>query len=101
MPSTSMREISILKELNHQNIVGLKDVIYIPSEKRLFIIFEYVEEDLKKFLSKNKHNLTPQVIKRFMHQLIQGILHCHQRRIIHRDLKPQNLLVDSKNIIIK
>jgi cyclin-dependent kinase 2 len=36
-----------------------------------------------------------------MYQLIQGILHCHQRRIIHRDLKPQNLLVDPKTHTIK
>ena len=68
MPSTAMREISILKELNHINIVGLKDVIYIPSDKRLFIIFEFVEEDLKKYLNKNKHNLTQQQIKTFMYQ---------------------------------
>jgi len=101
MPSTAMREISILKELNHTNIVLLRDVIYVPSEKKLNIIFEFVEQDLKKFLNQNKHNLTPNIIKRFMYQLIQGILHCHQRRIIHRDLKPQNLLVDPKTHTIK
>lgn len=101
MPSTAMREISILKELNHTNIVSLKDVIYVPHDKRLYIIFEYVEQDLKKFLNQNKHNLTPMIVKRFMYQLIQGILHCHQRRIIHRDLKPQNLLVDPKTHTIK
>lgn len=56
MPSTAMREISILKELNHQNIVLLKDVIYVPAEKKLNIIFEFVEQDLKKFLNQNKHN---------------------------------------------
>lgn len=101
MPSTAMREISILKELNHQNIVLLRDVIYVPSDKKLNIIFEFVEQDLKKFLNQNKHNQTPTIIKRFMYQLIQGILHCHQRRIIHRDLKPQNLLVDPKTHTIK
>lgn len=101
MPSTAMREISILKELNHQNIVLLKDVIYVPADKKLNIIFEFVEQDLKKFLNQNKHNLTPHIIKRFMYQLIQGILHCHQRRIIHRDLKPQNLLVDPRTHTIK
>ena len=63
MPSTAMREISILKELNHTNIVSLRDVIYVPVDKRLYIIFEYVEQDLKKYLNQNKHNLTPQIIK--------------------------------------
>ena len=63
MPSTAMREISILKELNHVNIVSLKDVIYVPADKRLYIIFEYLEMDLKKYLNQNKHSLTPMIIK--------------------------------------
>lgn len=51
VPSTAMREISILKELQpHPNIVGLKEVIYQPNEKKLYLVFEYVEMDFKKFL---------------------------------------------------
>ena len=63
MPSTAMREISILKELDHPNIVSMRDVNYIPSEKKLYIIFEFMEQDLKKYLSKNKYNLTEHQIK--------------------------------------
>lgn len=64
VPSTAMREISILKELQpHPNIVGLKEVIYQPNEKKLYLVFEYVEQDFKKFLDQNKHNLTLQQIK--------------------------------------
>jgi cyclin-dependent kinase 2 len=51
VPSTAMREISILKELQpHPNIVGLKEVVYQPNEKKLYLIFEYVEMDFKKYL---------------------------------------------------
>jgi len=63
MPSTAMREISILKELNHPAIVSLHDVIYKPNEKKLYLIFEFVEQDLKKFLRANKNNLTEHQIK--------------------------------------
>lgn len=63
MPSTAMREISILKELNHPAIVSLHDVIYKPSEKKLYLIFEYVEQDLKKFLRANKNNLSEYQVK--------------------------------------
>jgi len=43
-----MREISLLKELNHENVVKLHDVIM--SDKKLFLVFEYMDYDLKKVL---------------------------------------------------
>jgi len=48
VPSTALREISLLRELDHQNIVRLLDVIH--SEKKLFMVFEYMEMDLKKLV---------------------------------------------------
>lgn len=90
-----MREISILKELQpHPNIVKLREVVYVPSEKKLNLIFDYLDYDLKKYMSEHKHVITSYQIKLFMYQLINGINYCHSRRIIHRDLKPQNLLID-------
>lgn len=88
MPSTAMREIAILKELNHVNIVKLVDVIYEPSQKRLDLAFEYCEFDLKKFMKSLSQPLNHEQIKVFMKQLLEGLVHCHNRRIIHRDLKP-------------
>ena len=70
------------------------DVIYAPSEKKLHLVFEYAECDLKKYLSQNKNTITQNQIRLIMFQLINGINFCHSRRIIHRDLKPQNLLID-------
>jgi cyclin-dependent kinase 2 len=70
------------------------DVIYAPSEKKLHLVFEFAEYDLKKFLSQNRNTITQQQIRLIMFQLINGINFCHSRRIIHRDLKPQNLLID-------
>jgi len=53
VPSTAIREISLLKGLKHPNIVELKEVIY--SEDKLYLIFEYCEFDLKKYMrSKGK-----------------------------------------------
>lgn len=48
VPSTAMREISLLKEINHENVVKLHDVIM--SDKKLFLVFEYMDHDLKKVL---------------------------------------------------
>lgn len=70
------------------------DVIYVPNEKKLHLIFEYAEYDLKKYLSAHKTTMTNHQVKQLLFQLVNGINFCHSRRIIHRDLKPQNLLID-------
>jgi cyclin-dependent kinase len=49
IPSTAIREISLLKELQHPNVVRLHEVIH--SNKKLVIVFEFVEQDLKKYMS--------------------------------------------------
>jgi cyclin-dependent kinase 2 len=105
IPSTSIREISLLKELTHPNIVRLHDVIH--SNKQLYLVFEYLDEDLKKHIDNirraNRVNqapyyMDPRGVKSFMYQLLKGIAFCHSHRILHRDLKPQNLLIE-KGII--
>jgi len=91
IPSTAIREISILKELQDPNIVRLHDVIH--TEKKLTLVFEYCDHDLKKYLDASE-TLDIQTVKSFLYQLLRGIAFCHDRRVLHRDLKPQNLLIN-------
>ncbi|CAK7230807.1 negative regulator of the PHO system [Sporothrix bragantina] len=95
-PSTAIREISLMKELKHENIVALHDVIH--TESKLMLVFEYMDGDLKKYMDTNGERgaLKPMLIKSFMYQLLKGIDFCHQNRVLHRDLKPQNLLINGK-----
>ena len=97
IPSTSIREISILKQLRHPNIVYLIDLIH--GEKKLYLVFEYMDHDLKKFLDINNGPLTPELVKSYLFQILIAINFCHSKRILHRDLKPQNLLIDKDGII--
>ncbi|KZF25083.1 putative cyclin-dependent protein kinase [Xylona heveae TC161] len=95
-PSTAIREISLMKELKHENIVNLHDVIH--TENKLMLVFEYMDKDLKKYMDSrgDRGQLDYVTIKSFMHQLLQGIAFCHENRVLHRDLKPQNLLINTK-----
>ncbi|RDH36500.1 negative regulator of the PHO system [Aspergillus welwitschiae] len=93
-PSTAIREISLMKELHHENILRLHDVIH--AENKLMLVFEYMDKDLKRYMDTNGGQLEPSVIKSFSFQLLRGVAFCHENRILHRDLKPQNLLVNNK-----
>jgi len=92
IPSTALREIALLKSLNHPNIVSLEEVVSCGD--RLFLVFEYLDYDLKKYLDAQYGMLKPHTIQSMMYQLLVGLEFCHRNRIIHRDLKPQNLLIN-------
>lgn len=91
IPGTALREISLLKELTHPNIVELKNCVH--SDSKLWLIFEWVDQDLKRYMNSCKQNLEPMLIKSYLFQMMRALEFCHGRGIMHRDLKPQNLLV--------
>eukprot|EP01083_Nonionella_stella_P097756 274804_1 len=92
IPSTAIREISLLKELQHPAIVNLIDVVH--QDDKLYLVFEFLEQDLKKYFESVGGDLHPMLVKSYIHQLMAGVDFCHRNRILHRDLKPQNLLID-------
>ncbi|KIH42395.1 kinase domain protein, partial [Ancylostoma duodenale] len=82
-----------LRELKHRNVVRLYDVIY--SESKLTLVFEYCDQDLKKFFDSLNGHIDQQMAKSLMLQLLRGLAFCHAHHVLHRDLKPQNLLINS------
>ena len=96
-PSTAIREISLMKELDHPKIVRLLDVRH--TETKLTLVFEYLSKDLKKYMDALGGVLPPTLIKSFMFQLLRGVAFCHDNRILHRDLKPQNLLISEHGVL--
>lgn len=97
IPSTAIREISILKQMRHSRIIKLIDLIH--GEKKLYLVFEFLDYDLKKYLDMNGGPLPLQLVKSYLYQITSAIKYCHSKRILHRDLKPQNLLIDKNGVI--
>lgn len=113
VPSSALREICLLKvnylkpihfyyvlfntlfliqELKHKNIVRLYDVLH--SDKKLTLVFEHCDQDLKKYFDSLNGDIDLDVVKSFMYQLLRGLAFCHSHNVLHRDLKPQNLLIN-------
>jgi cyclin-dependent kinase 5 len=92
VPSSALREICLLKELKHRNIVALHDVLH--SERKLTLVFEHCDQDLKKYFDSLNGEIDVDVVKALMYQLLKGLNFCHSHNVLHRDLKPQNLLIN-------
>lgn len=100
VPSTAIREISLLRELEHQNIVRLRDVVH--EERGLYLVFDYLDLDLKKLMdSSPTFSSNIPLVKGYLYQILAGIAYCHSHRVLHRDLKPQNLLIDPNTTCLK
>ena len=93
----TMREISILKELEHYNIVRL--VAWRETHFNMQLIFPYYEQDLRKF--HNNVGVSKQHAMVFTHGLLSAAQTLRSKHILHRDIKPQNILVQSQPLAAK
>ena len=96
----SMPEIKCLLQLQHLNIVKLREVFWSPKEKELFLVFELLQSDMHDLIKARRkagNGFSEQEIKIIIYSILKGIAHIHKRGFFHRDLKPENLLLDQQN----
>jgi len=94
---TALREIKVLQELKHINIIELFDVF--AHNSNIHLVFDFMEWDLEAVIKDKTVLLSDGDIKCYMLQLLRGVEHCHKNWILHRDLKPNNLLLGPQGIL--
>ncbi|XP_076767005.1 cyclin-dependent kinase 7 [Xylocopa sonorina] len=94
---TALREIKLLQELKHDNVIGLLDVF--GHKSNVSLVFDFMDTDLEVIIKDNNIVLTAANIKAYMIQTLQGLDYLHYNWILHRDLKPNNLLVNAEGVL--
>ncbi|XP_058216548.1 probable serine/threonine-protein kinase At1g54610 isoform X1 [Rhododendron vialii] len=93
------REIIILRRLDHPNVIKLEGLVTSRMSCSLYLVFEYMEHDLAGLAASPEIKFTVAQVKCYMHQLLSGLEHCHNRGVLHRDIKGSNLLIDNGGVL--
>eukprot|EP00163_Fabomonas_tropica_P022294 TRINITY_DN3888_c1_g1_i4.p1 TRINITY_DN3888_c1_g1~~TRINITY_DN3888_c1_g1_i4.p1 ORF type:complete len:366 (-),score=73.76 TRINITY_DN3888_c1_g1_i4:216-1313(-) len=96
-----LREIAIMKKLNHRNVVNLKEVLDDPEDEKLYLVLDYIdggcvqqEEDRRL-----KTKFSFEKARKYFRDVVLGLNYLHESQVIHHDLKPENLLVSSDETV--
>ncbi|KAK4536311.1 hypothetical protein CDCA_CDCA08G2336 [Cyanidium caldarium] len=101
-PLTACREIKVLRELRHQNIVNLVEMVTSHGgagrgrKGDISMVFEYMDHDLTGLLDTPGIRFTESQVKCYTQQLLSGVAYCHARNVLHRDIKGSNLLINQR-----
>ncbi|KAI9185792.1 hypothetical protein LWI28_010688 [Acer negundo] len=93
------REILILRRLDHPNVVKLEGLVTSRMSCSLYLVFQYMDHDLAGLAASPEVKFTEAQVKCYMHQLLSGLEHCHNRGVLHRDIKGSNLLIDDGGVL--
>ncbi|EDR23991.1 cyclin-dependent kinase C-2, putative [Entamoeba dispar SAW760] len=104
-PVTSLREIQLLQEIHHPNIIQLIEVLhandFIERNTTISLVFEFMPHDLSSFLKCEEivNKVGVGQLKGYMLQILQAIQFLHSNNILHRDIKTGNILISDDNHI--
>ncbi|CAA7403747.1 unnamed protein product [Spirodela intermedia] len=93
----TLREIKLLLHMDHENVIGIKDIIRPPRRENfndVYIVYELMDTDLQQIIRSNQP-LTDEHCQYFLYQLLRGLKYVHSASVLHRDLKPGNLFLNA------
>ncbi|XP_067902978.1 cyclin-dependent kinase-like 2 isoform X2 [Heterodontus francisci] len=93
----AMREIRLLKQLRHENLVNLLEVC--KRKKRWYLVFEFVDHTVLDDLERFPNGLEYDKVRKYLIQILRGTAFCHSHNVIHRDIKPENILVSESGMV--
>eukprot|EP00126_Sphaerothecum_destruens_P005982 Sdes_comp19150_c0_seq2m9907 len=94
---TALREIKLLQELTHPNIIKLIDVY--GQKGAINLVFEFMDTDLEVLIKERDVVFKAGDVKSIMIMTLEGLEYLHKNWVLHRDLKPNNLLVGFNGVI--
>ncbi|XP_011297181.1 cyclin-dependent kinase 12 [Fopius arisanus] len=103
-PITAVREIKILRQLNHKNIVNLREIVTDKQDAKdfrkdkgsFYLVFEYMDHDLMGLLESGMVDFNEMNNASIMKQLLDGLNYCHGKNFLHRDIKCSNILMNNR-----
>ncbi|KAM4025096.1 cyclin-dependent kinase-like 4 isoform 2-T4 [Anomaloglossus baeobatrachus] len=93
----ALREIRMLKQLKHSNLVNLLEVF--RRKRKLHLVFEYCDHTVLNELEKHPNGVPEMMTKNTVQQILQAVNFCHKNSCIHRDVKPENILLTKQGVI--
>ncbi|XP_021523863.2 cyclin-dependent kinase-like 1 isoform X1 [Aotus nancymaae] len=93
----ALREIRMLKQLKHPNLVNLLEVF--RRKRRLHLVFEYCDHTVLHELDRYQRGVPEHLVKSITWQTLQAVNFCHKHNCIHRDVKPENILITKHSVI--
>lgn len=97
--SDVLREVSIMKMVDHPNIVNLIEVINDPLSDHFYMVLEYVEGKLVWEGSSSEGYIGESKSRKYLRDVVAGLMYLHAHNIVHGDIKPDNLLITSTGLV--
>ena len=92
-PITAVREIKLLSDLQHENVILMKEIVTSKASKSnhnkgsIYMVFEYMDHDLSGLFDTPGFYVTQAQAKNIIHQILYGLAYCHAKNVMHRDMK--------------